>query len=231
MIEYSRGRPRLTRSQEDYLKALYELHQPGGRVSTAGLAASLGISAASVSEMVSRLSSQGLVAHDRFRGQRLTPEGEEIALELIRHHRLVEMFLVEVLGYRWDEVDEEAERLEHVISERMEERIFELLGRPELDPHGDPIPSVDGTLRAASTRSLLDCPAGTTAVIGRVSDVDPEKLRALDQMGLALGASLEVLATSRFESPISVRAGDLILSVPIGLAREIFVDEVPPDGG
>jgi DtxR family Mn-dependent transcriptional regulator len=231
MIEYSRGRPRLTRSQEDYLKALYELLPPGRQVSTAELAARLGISPASVSEMVSRLSSQQLVAHDRFRGQRLTREGEEIALELIRHHRLLEMFLVKVLGYRWDEVDEEAERLEHVISERMEERIFELLGRPELDPHGDPIPAVDGTLRAASTRSLVDCPAGTVAVVSRVSDVDPKKLRALDQMGLVLGTELEVLATSEFEGPISLQAGGGRLSVPLGLAREIFIDEVPPHGG
>src|SRR5213595_217548 len=129
-------RSAFTRSQEDYLKALYLLRGDQRPVPTRELAQRLGISSPSVSEMVARLTAQGLVEHDRYRGQQLTKEGRKIALELVRHHRLLEMFLVRVLGYAWDEVHDEAERLEHVISERMEQRIFELLGRPELDQIG-----------------------------------------------------------------------------------------------
>src|SRR2546425_5836791 len=141
-----------TRAQQDYLKALYHLEGGSRRpVPTGELAQRLGISAASVSEMVGRLSEHGLVVHDRYHGQQLTEEGRSLALELVRHHRLLEMFLVQVLGYGVDEVHEEAERLEHVISERMEERIFDLLGRPELDPHGHAIPSREGAMRAVST--------------------------------------------------------------------------------
>src|SRR5437773_7965424 len=136
MVEQLEHRGTFTRSQEDYLKALYLLGGDQRPVPTRELAQRLGISSPSVSEMVTRLSAQGLVEHDRYRGQQLTREGRKAALELVRHHRLLEMFLVRVLGYRWDEVHDEAERLEHVISERMEQRIFELLGRPELDPHG-----------------------------------------------------------------------------------------------
>src|SRR5689334_24302948 len=160
MVEQLERRSTFTRSQEDYLKALYLL---GGRdrpVPTRELAQRLGISSPSVSEMVNRLSSQGLVEHDRYRGQQLTREGRKVALELVRHHRLLEMFLVRVLGYSWDEVHDEAERLEHVISERMEQRIFELLGRPELDPHGHAIPSLTGKVRPLSDRALSDCRAG-----------------------------------------------------------------------
>jgi DtxR family Mn-dependent transcriptional regulator len=130
MVDQLERRSSFTRAQEDYLKALYQLHGDQRPVPTRDLAQRLGISSPSVSEMVNRLSAQGLVEHDRYRGQQLTREGRKVALELVRHHRLLEMFLVQVLGYSWDEVHDEAERLEHVISERMEQRIFELLGRP-----------------------------------------------------------------------------------------------------
>src|SRR5579872_6457611 len=165
-------RTALTRSQQDYLKALYQLHGDQRPVPTGDLAQRLGISSPSVSEMVAKLSAQGLVEHDRYRGQQLTREGRKVALELVRHHRLLEMFLVQVLGYSWDEVHEEAERLEHVISERMEQRIFELLGRPELDPHGHAIPSREGKVRSLSERVLSECRAGETIVVQGVSDDD-----------------------------------------------------------
>src|SRR6266704_1209280 len=135
---------RFTRAQEDYLKALYLLGGDQRPVPTGDLARGRGLSSPSVSQMVTRLTSQGLVEHDRYRGQQLTREGRKVALELVRHHRLLEMFLGQVLGYSWDEVHEEAEHLEHVMSERMEQRIFELLGRPQLDPHGHAIPSLTG---------------------------------------------------------------------------------------
>src|SRR6202011_2354960 len=153
MVEVTR-RGTFTQSQEDYLKALYHLHGDTRPVPTRELA-------------------QRLVEHDRYRGQQLTREGRRVALELVRHHRLLEMFLVQVLGYSWDEVHEEAERLEHVISERMEQRIFELLGRPELDPHGHAIPSLTGKVRPLSERPLSECQVGEKVVGQGVSDEDP----------------------------------------------------------
>src|SRR5437660_9452796 len=180
MVEVAR-RSTFTQSQEDYLKALYHLHGDQRPVPTRDLAQRLGISSPSVSEMVARLNAQGLVEHDRYRGQQLTKEGRKVALELVRHHRLLEMFLVQVLGYSWDEVHEEAERLEHVISERMEQRIFELLGRPELDPHGHAIPTLTGKVRAASNRPLSECQPGERVVVQGVCDEDPGKLRELER--------------------------------------------------
>src|SRR2546427_1342830 len=198
-------RSAFTRSQEDCLKALYLLRGDQRPVPTRELAQRLGISSPSVSEMVARLTAQGLVEHDRYRGQQLTKEGRKVALELVRHHRLLEMFLVEVLGYAWDEVHEEAERLEHVISERMEARIFELLGRPELDPHGHAIPSLTGKVRPPSERALSECHAGEKLVVQGVSDDDPARLRELERRGLLPGTHIEVVAASEYEGPIELR--------------------------
>jgi DtxR family Mn-dependent transcriptional regulator len=218
-------REALTRAQEDYLKALYLLGGDEKPVPTGDLAQRLGISSPSVSEMVTRLSAQGLVEHDRYRGQQLTREGRKVAVELVRHHRLLEMFLVRVLGYSWDEVHDEAERLEHVISERMEERIFELLGRPQLDPHGHAIPTLTGKVKASSHRPLSDAHAGEKVTVQGVSDDDAGKLRELERRGLVPGARLAVVASSRFESPIEVRVKGRRESVPLGLARAVFVAE------
>ena len=217
-------RSAFTRSQEDYLKALYLLRGDQRPVPTRELAQRLGISSPSVSEMVARLTAQGLVEHDRYRGQQLTKEGRKVALELVRHHRLLEMFLVEVLGYAWDEVHEEAERLEHVISERMEARIFELLGRPELDPHGQAIPSLTGKVRPLSDRSLSECRAGEKVRVQRVSDEDPALLRELEHRGLVPGTRIEVLLASEFESPFECRIKGRRVSIPLGLARAIYVE-------
>jgi DtxR family transcriptional regulator, Mn-dependent transcriptional regulator len=226
MVEQLERRSTFTRSQEDYLKALYQLHGDQRPVPTRDLAQRLGISSPSVSEMVTRLSAQGLVEHDRYRGQQLTREGRKVALELVRHHRLLEMFLVQILGYSWDEVHDEAERLEHVISERMEQRIFELLGRPELDPHGHAIPTLGGKVRPPSDRPLSDCRLGERVVVQGVSDDDAGRLRELERRGLVPGARIEVVAESKFESPISVRIKGRRSNIPLGLARAVFV-EVP----
>src|SRR5216684_335391 len=203
MVEVAR-RSTFTQSQEDYLKALYHLHGDSRPVPTRELAQRLGISSPSVSEMVSRLEAQGLVEHDRYRGQQLTREGRKVALELVRHHRLLEMFL------------------EHVISERMEQRIFELLGRPELDPHGHAIPSRTGKVRAPSERALHECRAGEKVIVQGVSDDDPAKLRELDRRGFLPGTHIEVLAPSEYERPIEVRVKGKRLSVPLGLARAML---------
>jgi DtxR family transcriptional regulator, Mn-dependent transcriptional regulator len=223
MVEVAR-RSTFTQSQEDYLKALYHLHGDSRPVPTRDLAQRLGISSPSVSEMVNRLVAQGLVEHDRYRGQQLTRDGRKVALELVRHHRLLEMFLVQVLGYSWDEVHEEAERLEHVISERMEQRIFELLGRPELDPHGHAIPSLTGKVRPPSERALDECHAGEKVVVQGVSDDDPAKLRELERRGILPGTHIDVLAPSEYEGPIEVRIKGRRLQVPLGLARAMFVE-------
>jgi DtxR family Mn-dependent transcriptional regulator len=225
MVEQLERRSTFTRSQQDYLKALYLLHGDQRPVPTRELAQRLGISSPSVSEMVTRLSSQGLVEHDRYRGQQLTREGRKVAVELVRHHRLLEMFLVQVLGYSWDEVHDEAERLEHVISERMEQRIFELLGRPELDPHGHAIPTLGGKVRPLSDRPLSECHVGEKVVVQGVSDEDPSRLRELQRRGLVPGTRIEVIADSKFEGPIAVRMNGRRASVPLGLARAVFVEE------
>ena len=219
-------RSAFTRSQEDYLKALYLLRGDQRPVPTRELAQRLGISSPSVSEMVARLTAQGLVEHDRYRGQQLTREGRKVALELVRHHRLLEMFLVQVLGYSWDEVHEEAERLEHVISERMEQRIFELLGRPELDPHGHAIPTLGGKVRPVSERPLSECRAGERVIVQGVSDDDPARLRELERRGLLPGTHVQVVAESAFEGPIEVRMKGRRVSVPLGLARALFVERL-----
>ena len=223
MVEQLERRSTFTRAQEDYLKALYLLSGDERPVPTRELAQRLGISSPSVSEMVTRLSAQGLVEHDRYRGQQLTREGRKVALELVRHHRLLEMFLVQVLGYSLDEVHEEAERLEHVISERMEQRIFELLGRPQLDPHGHAIPTLAGKVRPVSHRPLSESRAGEKVIVQGVSDDDAGKLRELERRGLTPGTRIAVVAASEFEGPIEVKIKGRRESVPLGLARAIFV--------
>jgi DtxR family Mn-dependent transcriptional regulator len=225
VVEHLERRSLFTRSQEDYLKALYKLGGDERPVPTRDLAQRLGISSPSVSEMVTRLSAQGLVEHDRYRGQQLTREGRKVALELVRHHRLLEMFLVQVLGYGWDEVHDEAERLEHVISERMEQRIFELLGRPQLDPHGHVIPTLTGKVRPVSHRALSECRAGERVAVQGVSDDDPGKLRELERRGLLPGTRIDVMAGSEFEGPVDVKIRGRRAGVPLGLARAIFVAE------
>ncbi|MDQ6773276.1 MAG: metal-dependent transcriptional regulator [Candidatus Dormibacteraeota bacterium] len=213
----------LTRSQQDYLKALYHLGGGASLVNTSQLAERLGVSPASATEMLGKLAALALVHHDRYRGAGLTAEGETVALEMVRHHRLVEMFLVEKLGFGWDEVHEEAELLEHVISERLEDRIFQSLGRPQIDCHGDPIPSRAGRVASARYRSLAEVRRTETVTVRRVSDRDPGKLRELGRLGLKLGAQLAVLRESQYEGPIAVRLGTRQRQVPLGLAREVFV--------
>jgi DtxR family Mn-dependent transcriptional regulator len=217
-------RSKLTQAQEDYLKALYQLRDSDRAVATSELATRLSVSPASAAEMLGKLAALGLVKHDRYHGAVLTRTGESVALEMIRHHRLLEMYLSEALGYRWDEVHEEAERLEHVISERMEARIYDALGRPNIDPHGDPIPSLAGELEKPRYRSLLEVGRRERVTIRRVSDREPGKLRALEELGLALGEPVEVIAESVYEGPITVGVGGKRRQVPLGLARVVFVE-------
>lgn len=210
--------------QEDYLKALHRLSGGGTQraVSTSDLAEELGVSPGSASEMLGKLAILALVTHHPYRGATLTPAGLAIAVEMIRHHRLIETYLVQALGYRWDQVHEEADRLEHSISELLEERMWLALGQPEFDPHGDPIPGPDGTVTQPDT-----CPLHTAApggfTVSRISDRDPAKLRAIEALGLLPGVPITVTAGSVWEGPVELQLGGAPVVVPLGLAREIHV--------
>ncbi|HEX6641121.1 MAG TPA: metal-dependent transcriptional regulator [Thermoanaerobaculia bacterium] len=192
---------------EDYLKAIYHLSREGGAAGTTALAERLGVAAGSVTGMLKRLSDQGFVEHVPYYGARLTAAGETRALATIRRHRILELFLVEVLGYSWDEVHEEAERLEHTASTRLVDRMSEVLGGPEADPHGAPIPSAEGTLQEHRYPSLSELEPGTRAVLRRVSDEDPEALRHLAGMGLRPGTELELMARAAFDGSLTIRVG------------------------
>ena len=182
------------------------------------------MSPGSVSEMLGKLAALGLIVHDPYRGARLTPDGLKVAVEMIRHHRLIETYLVRALGYGWDEVHEEADRLEHAISERLEERMWQALGQPAFDPHGDPIPAPDGTLVEHPTLPLQSAPAGSEVTVSRISDRDPAKLRAVERLGLTPGRRVMVVEESVWESPIVVSLDGSQISVPLGLARAIRVE-------
>src|ERR687894_1817281 len=167
----------LTRSVEDYLKAIYRLSPEGRPASTSDIATLLELSPASVSGMVKRLSEQGLLEHLPYKGVQLTAEGRRAALRMVRRHRLIEAYLVEFLGYSWDTVHEEAERLEHAVSDTMVERMATALGNPDVDPHGDPIPSADGSIQELACTPLTNIPVGQSVEIHRVHESQPERLR------------------------------------------------------
>jgi DtxR family Mn-dependent transcriptional regulator len=191
---------------EDYSKALYALEARGeGPVGTSALADRLGVTPGSVSAMLKRLDALHLVMHSRYHGVRLTDDGRRLALEVLRHHRLIELFLAEQLDMPWDRVHAEAEVLEHVLSEDLEAAIAEKLGHPTVDPHGDPIPSADLVVEEGDTSSLDALPVGERGVFVRVSDSDPEMLRFLSERGIAPGMALEVVDKQPFEGPIFVR--------------------------
>jgi DtxR family Mn-dependent transcriptional regulator len=200
----------ITAAVEDYAKGIYELEVRDGRAQTSALAERLGVTPASASGMVKRLAGMGLVSYSRYRGARLTAKGRRVALEVLRHHRLLELFLVEELGMSWDQVDAEAEALEHALSEQLEERIAERLGHPLVDPHGDPIPSVALQVEEGETQGLEAVEPGQRGVFTRVSDSDPAMLRFLAGRGIAPGDRFEVVDKQPFDGPVFVRfAGEV----------------------
>jgi DtxR family transcriptional regulator, Mn-dependent transcriptional regulator len=199
---------RTNEGAENYAKALYELQgrEPEG-VGTTAVAQRLGVTPASASGMLKRLADEGLVEHVPYQGTRLTPDGERIALEVIRHHRLLELFLAEVLGMPWDRVHEEAEVLEHHISEELEELIAAKLGEPALDPHGDPIPDRDLAVSADESIVLTDLKPGEEGVFTRVSDSDASMLRYLAERSIQPGATIVVKGREPFGGPVMVKIG------------------------
>jgi len=215
---------------QDYLKAIYKIQTTTGKVSTSALAERMGVTAPSATNMIERLAELGLLRHDRYRGAELTEAGARTALEVIRHHRLWEQFLAEALRVPLDRVHEEAERLEHTLSDDLEERIDDVLGHPTSDPHGDPIPSKDGRLDHTIYPSLNDLIPGQTGVVRRVPDSEPELLHYLGQIRLLPGARVSVSKRGPFGGPLFIEilaGGDPEPAEPciIGpeLARQIFV--------
>jgi len=213
--------PDLTRALEDYAKAIYVLEQRTGRVSTTALAERLGVTPASVSGMIRTLVDRGLVKHEPYRGITLTKKGVGVALEVIRHHRLLELFLAETLGVPWDRVHEEAEVLEHALSEELEARIAAQLGDPTHDPHGDPIPSAEGAVEERVGVPLVELEPGQKGVFIRVSDADPGLLRFLSEQEVAIGDRLELI------EPFVVRVGGSVhvLDAAVATAMRVLVDE------
>lgn len=220
----------LTDSIQDYLKAIYELSEDGQAASTTALAARLGIAPASVTGMLQRLAATkpALVVYRKHQGATLTGAGMRAALEVIRHHRLLETWLVNDLGYSWDEVHAEAERLEHVISENFEARVAAALGNPARDPHGDPIPSADLTMPPDDSRPLSSLRPSQKATIRRVHARNTDLLRYLEGLGLIPGAHLTVADYSPYDGNLSVRVGEKPVAV-LGpaITKEIFVETHP----
>jgi DtxR family transcriptional regulator, Mn-dependent transcriptional regulator len=210
---------------QDYAKAIYSLEsRRGGAVSTNALAERLGVTPASASGMVRRLDELGLVTHVPYRGVRLTPDGQALALEVLRHHRLLELYLSESLGVPWDRVHDEAEVLEHVLSEDLEELIAAKLGDPTHDPHGDPIPTRDGRIEERATQALDSLESGQRGTFVRVSDSDPEMLRYLAERGVSPGDRLEVVERQPFGGPVFARFGADVHVLGGGLAGAMRVE-------
>jgi DtxR family transcriptional regulator, Mn-dependent transcriptional regulator len=217
---------RTNEGAENYAKAIYHLQ---GRtkepVHTSAVAERLGVTAASASAMVKRLADEELVDYEPYHGARLTPKGEKVALETIRHHRLLELFLAEVLGMPWDRVHEEAEVLEHHISEELEELIAAKLGQPSLDPHGDPIPNRDLDVTDDDSIALSDLEPGEAGTFVRVSDSDASMLRYLADREIQPGASLAVRSREPFGGPMMVEIGGRTHPLGLELARSMRVDQ------
>jgi DtxR family Mn-dependent transcriptional regulator len=226
--------PELTRSTEDYLKAIFELQSAGGAAQTSAIADALAVAPPSVTGMVKRLSESGLLEHTPYRGVQLTESGTQAALRILRRHRILETYLTSKLGYAWDSVHPEAERLEHAASDELIERMAMALGNPSHDPHGAPIPTPAGELEREELTPLAEVPEGEVAELRRVSDRDPEMLRYLASLGLKPGVTLEVGARQPFRGPLTLR----LLSLPpkeviIGreLASVLYCEVKPKEAG
>lgn len=213
------GEPPLTRSVEDYLKAIYHLSSQGGFAATSDIAASLEVSSPSVSGMVKRLSETGLIEHVPYRGVQLTAQGRRAALKMIRRHRVLEVYLTQMLGYDWDGVHEEAERLEHAVSDTLIERMAHALGDPRYDPHGAPIPTAEGEIEEADLVPLAEARIGASLELRQVGTEDPARLRYLAEQGLVPGVSLRVTEHQPFNGPttVSLERGTRIIGRELAL--------------
>ncbi|MEO5509425.1 MAG: metal-dependent transcriptional regulator [Longimicrobiales bacterium] len=214
---------------EDYLKAIYQLSREGESASTSAIADQLGIAAGSVTGMLKRLAEQGLVEHTRYYGARLTARGTHTAVRTIRRHRILEAFLVHVLGYPWDRVHAEAEQLEHSASEELIDRMAKALGEPVADPHGAPIPTAAGVFEDVHLPSLAEIPVGSAVLLRQVPDDDPAELRYFAELGLIPGAQLEILDRAPFNGPLRLRVAGTECVVGAEIAAKIQVAPPEPD--
>lgn len=214
----------LTAPVEDYLKAIYSIEQQGGAAATNDIAVKLSIAAASVSGMVRRLADQGLLSYERYRGVRLTEAGRRAALRTIRRHRVLEAYLVHALGYSWDRVHAEAERLEHAVSDELVDRMEEAVGGPQVDPHGHPIPTRTGEIDETRHRTLSDLATGQRCRVVRVSDEDSELLRYLAKIGIHPGVQVTVAARAPFDGPLTLKVGRGECQVGPVLASRVMVE-------
>lgn len=215
----------LTRSVEDYLKSIFHLTSQGGFATTSDIAAMLEIAPPSVSGMVKRLSETGLIEHVPYRGVQLTPQGRRAALQMIRRHRILEVYLTQQLGYDWGDVHAEAERLEHAVSDKLIERMAGALGNPRYDPHGAPIPTAAGDIEEAELFTLADAAVGATIVVRQVGDDDPARLRYLAEQGLTPGTRLTVIERQPFNGPTTVRSGTETRVIGQELAGQLWCAE------
>lgn len=218
-----------TSTVENYLKELYleSQRKSGQMISTGVIATALGVTPGTATVMIKTLAESGLVDYEPRAGATLTPRGKQLALHVVRRHRLLELFLVQVLGLDWSEVHDEAEHLEHVVSEKVLDRIDEMLGRPAFDPHGHPIPSAEGQVVAQQLTRLSDCKTGQNVRVARFDDRDPEFLRYADEHGLGVGAAVEVLASDRIADALTVQTlGKPPLTIGVTAAEKIFIEVV-----
>lgn len=213
---------------EDYLKAIYELQCTQGQVGTTLVAEQLGVTPASATGMIKKLAEMRLVVHERYQGVKLTKPGQKIALEVLRHHRLVERFLAEALGMPWDRVHEEAHKIEHVLSDDLEARMDEVLGHPATDPHGSPIPHADGTIAPSSSKRLAELIAGQSAVVTEVEDHDSALLRYLGDMDLYPQTHIAVVEKGPLDDILTIQIGKTQHVVSRATASHVFVAEIEP---
>ncbi len=209
---------------EDYLKVIYEIERIAGAAATTEIAQRLSIAPASVSGMVRRLADQGLLDHERYRGVRLTEEGRRVALRTLRRHRVIEAYLTSALGYPWDRVHDEAERLEHAASDELIDRMAAAIGEPTTDPHGAPIPTREGTIEERPLRSLADLEPTQRGSIVRVSDDDAGRLRYLAELGLTPGATVTLIERSPFGGPLRVLVEGTEQLIGPALAIAVLID-------
>ncbi|CAN5687816.1 metal-dependent transcriptional regulator [soil metagenome] len=214
----------ITPAMEDYLKTIFGLEEVGQRTTTQAIADQLNVAAPSVTGMIKRLHDLNLVDHAPYRGVTLTEAGRKVALEVVRHHRLLELYLADALGYSWDEVHDEADRLEHTISEEFEARIDKALGFPTHDPHGDPIPSAAGDLPVATHRRLSDLEDGQHGTVVRIFHDDSERLRYLGQLGLYPNATLKVVEKMPFNGPLRIKVQEHEHIIGLDLASDVYIE-------
>lgn len=220
----ARSAEEYTAPVEDYLKVIYEIERATGAAATTDIAQRLAIAPASVSGMIRRLAEQGLLDHERYHGVRLTDEGRRVALRMIRRHRVIETYLTRALGYPWDLVHDEAERLEHAASDELVDRMAAAIGEPAVDPHGAPIPTREGTIDERDHHSLAELEPGRSGRVVQVSDDDAARLRYLAELGLVPGAQVTVLERAPFGGPIRLRVGQSECAVGPGLAAVVLME-------